>query len=153
MFTPWAKKPNKSLILKNQPLSIWTVRQALIENKLIMDDGYSSSDIVDINSPTIWEIFRRIYEKHERTNVLNGHFSFYIEEYGFLSLMFKLNKKEFKVLIDSICSQFNCTATYYQEKYEEYPGIILNRVDVRHNFFSKDRNGLSLNTSGVKKAL
>lgn len=152
------KKKNKgisqTLVLKSKPLSVLSVRQALIDNKIISDDGYAPEDIVDINSAAIWEVFRDIYEKNERLNVRTGHFSFYIEENNFLSQVFEINKKQFQEIISEYCQQLSCSVSFAQEVREDCPGLTLNKVTVKHNFFGREISAFARTIEDeLKKAL
>lgn len=132
------KKAKRTLVLEKKTVSVLGVRQALIDNKIITDDGYNPSDIVNINSAAIWERFRDIYERNERTNVMNGHFDFYLEEDGFMSQIHDINPKQFQELIQEFCQQLSCSSIFSKEVREEFPDQVLNKVTIKHNFFGRE---------------
>lgn len=131
-------KTERTIVVARKPLSIWTVRNALIQNKVIRDDGSRPDDIVDINQPAIWDNFRAIYEKNERKNVRNGYFTFYIEENSVLSQVYDVSPKQFEVVLGEICSHLGCSLKIEQEIREELPNMVLHKATVKHNGFSRD---------------
>jgi len=134
----YINKTERTIIISKKPLSIWKIKQALIASKVIPDDGYKPKDIVDINQGAIWDSFRAIYERNERQNVKNGNFSFYIEEDSVMSQIFDVSPEQFQIVFGEICGGLGCSVSFSKEVREELPNLTLNKVTVKHNFFTRD---------------
>lgn len=138
LISRYSKKQPQSIVLKNKPLSVLTLREALIANKLIDNDGFKPEDIIDINNEAIWENFCEIFKKNEKNNVRFGRFIFYIEENHVMSQLHDVNPTYFQMIINHFCQKLGCIAEFQKETREEIPGLTLHKVIVKHEYLSKD---------------
>lgn len=131
-------KPERKIFIEKKPISVLALRDELIANKVIPNDGLNSEDIININASAIWEKFKEVYQKNEKNNVRFGQFFFYLEENRILSQLFEVNPKYFEKVIGSHCKELGCSVEFRKEVLDELPGTILNKVVVRHNYLSRN---------------
>lgn len=130
--------PQHTIVLKNKPLSVLALRQELMNNQLISNDGFMPEDIVDINANAIWNHFCDIFKRNEKNNIRFGQFSFFIEEHHVLAQLYEVSPSRFQQLLTEYCDKLGCNAEFKIESRSEVPGLVLNKVTIKHSYLSKD---------------